>query len=213
MGEVVASPPAPGVGSGADLAEAHRRLLADKSLQFDFGQAPPPPKPPPNWLVELLEALAPFMKYLFWGLVIAVGALIVAFLVREVLRVRWARNPKKVRTAQDVSAWRPQEARARLLLAQADELAAQGLYAEAAHHLLLHSIQDVEDHRPRAIRPALTSRDIAALEALPPTPKQAFQRIAEAVERSLFGGRPLDAAGFAECRSAYEAFAFEGAWS
>jgi hypothetical protein len=99
------------------------------------------------------------------------------------------------------------------LLAQADELAAQGLYAEAAHHLLLHSIQDVEDHRPRAIRPALTARDIAALDQLPPTPREAFTRIAQAVERSLFGGRPLDKEGFAECRSAYEAFAFEGGWS
>jgi hypothetical protein len=208
MGEVAASP-----ATGADLAEAQRRLLADKSLQFDFGQAPPPPKPPPHWLQALLEALAPFMKYLFWGLVIAAGLLIVAFLVREVLRVRWAGRARKVPAENVASVWRPQEARARLLLAQADELAAQGLYAEAAHHLLLHSIQDVEDHRPRAIRPALTSRDIAALESLPPTPKEAFTRIAEVVERSLFGGRQVDAAGFAECRGAYEAFAFEGGWS
>ena len=103
------------------------------------------------------------MKYLFWGLVIAAALLIVAFLVREVMRVRWAGRAKKVRPGKDQAPdWRPQEARARLLLAQADELAAQGLYAEAAHHLLLHSIQDVEDHRPRAIRPALTARDIAA---------------------------------------------------
>jgi hypothetical protein len=208
MGEVVASP-----ASAADLAEAHRRLLADRTLQFDFGQAPPPPKPPPHWLQALLEMLAPFMKYLFWGLVIAAGALILAFLVREVVRVRWNRRGRISQPADQASTWRPQETRARLLLAQADELAAQGLYAEAAHHLLLHSIQDVEDHRPRAIRPALTSRDIAALETLPPAPKAAFTRIAQAVERSLFGGRPLDAAGFAECRSAYEAFAFEGAWS
>jgi hypothetical protein len=200
--------------AGVDLTEAHRRLLADKTLQFDFGQAPPPPKPPPDWLVRLLELIAPAMKYVFWGLVIAAALLILAFLLREVIKVRWHGRGRKAGTAAAaVDEWRPKAARARVLLAEADALAAQGLFAEAAHHLLLHSIQDVEDHRPRTIRPALTSRDIARLDAIPPEPKAAFGRIAELVEKSLFGGRALSADGFAECRRAYETFAFEGAWS
>jgi hypothetical protein len=209
MGDAAATTPAM-----ADLAEAHRRLLADKTLQFDFGAAPPPPKPPPDWLQQLIAFLAPIMKYVFWGFVVAIAVLIVAFLVRELIRIRWRGRARKGGSGPAATAdWRPQAARARLLLAEADALAAKGLYAEAAHHLLLHSIQDVEDHRPRAIRPALTSRDIAALEAIPPEPKAAFGRIAQLVERSLFGGRPLDADGFAECRRAYQAFAFEGAWA
>lgn len=199
-------------GAAASLAEAHRRLLADKTLQFDFGKTPPPPKPPPHWLQAMMEALAPYLKYLFWGLAAAAVLLVLAFLVREVVAVRFGGFARKVKAEPGVEAWRPQAARARLLLAQADELAAEGRFDEAAHHLLLHSIQDVEDHRPRAIRPALTSRDIAHLETIPSEPRAAFARIAEAVERSLFGGRPLDAQGFADCRRAYETFAFEGAW-
>jgi hypothetical protein len=199
--------------AGPPLAEAHRKLLADRSFQFDFAQPPPPPKPPPHWLQRLLEILAPYLTYIFWGLVILAGALVLAFIVREILRVRWNRRAKAVKAGEaPLADWRPKEARARLLLAEADALAAKGLYGEAAHHLLLHSIQDVEDHRPRAIRPALTSRDIARLEAIPEQPKAAFTRIAELVERSFFGGRTLDADGFAEARRAYESFAFEGAW-
>ncbi|HET9160257.1 MAG TPA: DUF4129 domain-containing protein [Caulobacteraceae bacterium] len=195
------------------MAEAHRKLLADKSLQFDFAQAPPPPKPPPDWFRHLLDVLGPILKYVFWGLVIVAAALIIAFLVREIIKVRWSGSGKARGPRAPTLDWRPKEARARLLLAEADALAAKGLYAEAAHHLLLHSIQDVEDHRPRTIRPALTSRDISRLDAIPPQPRSAFTRIAELVEHSLFGGQILDADGFAEARRAYETFAFEGAWS
>jgi hypothetical protein len=195
------------------LAEAHRKLLADRSFQFDFAQPPPPPRPTPPWLQRLMEFLAPYLQYIFWGLVILAGALVLAFLVREILRVRWKRRAKAARPGQAQTAdWRPKEARARLLLAEADALAAKGLFGEAAHHLLLHSIQDVEDHRPRAIRPALTSRDIARLDAIPDQPKAAFTRIAELVEQSFFGGRTLDEDGFVEARRAYETFALEGAW-
>ena len=37
--------------------------------------------------------------------------------------------------------------------------------------------------------------------------------IAAAVEASFFGARPLDAAAFADCRKAYERFAFPEAWA
>jgi hypothetical protein len=199
--------------AGAKLAEAHGKLLADRSFQFDFAQPPPPPKPPPAWVQRLMEFLAPYLSYIFWGLVIVAGVLVLAFVVREVLRTQWKRGGKSAKpgAAPEID-WRPKEARARLLLAEADALAAQGLYGEAAHHLLLHSIQDVEDHRPRAIRPALTSRDIARLEAIPAQPKAAFTRIAELVEHSFFGGETMGADGFAEARKAYESFALEGAW-
>ena len=135
-------------------------------------------------------------------------------MVKELLRVRWRGRAARGQAATPAaSAWRPEAGRARLLLDEADRLAAQGKFAEAAHHLLLHSIQDLEDHRPRTIKPALTSRDIAAMDLLPPKARQAFDGIARVVERSLFGGRAVDADDFAECRRAYESFAFGGAWS
>ncbi len=109
--------------------------------------------------------------------------------------------------------WRPDEAKARALLEDADRLAAQGAYDEAAHLILYRSIDDIEGRRPRLVRPALTSRDIAALEAVPGAARAAFSRITQAVEASFFGGRSLDRDGFAECRRAYEAFAFPEAWA
>jgi len=86
-------------------------------------------------------------------------------------------------------------------------------FDEAAHLLLFRSIDDIEDRRPRLVRPALTARDIAALDAVPPAARGAFSQIGSAVERSLFGGQALDAAAFVACRAAYEAFAFDKAWA
>ena len=47
----------------------------------------------------------------------------------------------------------------------------------------------------------------------PEAARHTFSAIAGVVERSFFGGRDVDAAGFAECRRTYEAFAFPGAWA
>jgi hypothetical protein len=60
---------------------------------------------------------------------------------------------------------------------------------------------------------SLTSRDIAKVEALPRQARDVFSGIAEAVEQSLFGGRPLDRDGFIRCRQAYEAFTEAGSWA
>jgi hypothetical protein len=200
-------------GVAGNLIEAHRRLLADRTLQFDFVRAPPR-QPAPKWLTSLVEFLAPILKYVFWVGVVAVVALILFFLIRELIRIRWKGRVKRPNATEDeADGWRPTAAQARLLLEEADRLAAQGLYAQAAHHLLLHSIQEVQDRRPRAIRPAFTSRDIGRMEILPQDARAAFAQIAAIVERSLFGGRPVDADGFAVCRHAYESFAFRGGWA
>ena len=68
-------------------------------------------------------------------------------------------------------------------------------------------------YRPRAVRPALTARDIARLDSLPAAARAPFSLIAEVVERSFFGGREVDAGAFAECRRAYESFALPEAWA
>ena len=98
------------------------------------------------------------------------------------------------------------------LLGEADALAAAGRYAEAAHLLLHRSIEDVDARRPDLIRKSLTSRDIAALPAIPDRPRGAFARIAMLVERSLFARRPLAEPDWRTCRTAYEQFAFAEAW-
>ena len=77
---------------------------------------------------------------------------------------------------------------------------------------MFRSIEDIDSRRPALVRPALTSRDIAALPAIPSRPRGAFARIAMTVERSLFGRRPLGPEDWRDCRSAYEEFAFAEAW-
>jgi hypothetical protein len=48
---------------------------------------------------------------------------------------------------------------------------------------------------------------------MPEAARTTVVAIAGVVEHSFFGGRPIDASGFATCRRAYEAFAFPGAWA
>ena len=108
--------------------------------------------------------------------------------------------------------WRLEEAPARQLLDDADVLAAEGRYSEAAHLLLHRSIAEIDRRRPATVRKALTSRDIAGLPSIPPSPAAAFGAIVRAVERSLFGGRALGPDDWQSCRSAYESFAFAREW-
>ena len=147
------------------------------------------------------------MKYVFWGGLAVVAALVVWFVARELLAIHWRRRPKKAKPAATPADWRPEPQQARVLLEDADRLAAAGHYAEAAHLLLLRTIGDIQGRRPDLVRPALTARDIGSLAALPESARPAFAAIARIVERSLFGGRPVDAAGFELCRRAYADFA------
>jgi len=192
------------------LAAAHRALLRARDIQFDFAGAPPRP-PPPSWVEDLLRALqavAPAFKYLFWGGLIAGGALILWLVVREL--APWVRRRRSSPPAD--ADWRPEPAAAQALLEDADRLAQAGRFEDAIHLLLFRSIDELAGRRPGLVRPALTSRDIAALPAIPEAPRSAFARLAQAVERSFFGGRPADAAAFGEARQAYQAFAFAEAW-
>jgi hypothetical protein len=198
--------------AAGNLPAAHDAMLKTPGLQFDFAAAPPPPKPP-GWLkplLELFEAIAPILKYVFWGGLILGAALLLFFIGRELLAARfgWTRRGK----AAPVPEWRPEPQRAKALLEDADRLAAEGLYEEAAHLLLFRSIDDLSGRRPGTVRPALTTRDIAGVDAMPAAARDAFSRIAEVVERSFFGGRPLGREDFDACRAAYEGFAFAEGW-
>lgn len=207
--------------TGDPVAAAHARLLRDPSLQFDFSAfAIPKVQPLPAWLRDALEALghamgaiAPLLRWLFWAALAAALVLIVFFIVRELVWLRWPELRRKRKPRPPIADWRPSEAEARALLEDADRLAAEGRFEEAVHILLHRSIQDIHGRKPHLLKPALTSRDIAGLQGLPARARDAFGGIAEAVERSFFGGRAIDADGFARCRAAYEAFAFSEAWT
>ena len=200
--------------AGDNFEALHRQLLADPSLQFHFQHVDPPK--PPDWLQwlepigRLLGYLAPFLNYIFWGGVVLLVGFIAYLILSEVLR----RLPTRLAdTAPELvlpePEFRPEIERAHALLEEADRLAREGRFAEAVRILLHRSIDDMERAFPSEIRPSMTSREISALRHLSDRGRATFVMIARAVESSLFGGRPLTAANFAECRAAYQSFAFE----
>jgi hypothetical protein len=196
----------------AQFAEAHARLLADRAIQFNL----PTPVPPriPVWLRELahfLDWASPVLRILFWAGLAALGLFLLYLIGRRILGGEWTWRRAKIESAED-SGWRPAEAPARALLHDADALAAGGRFAEAAHLLLFRSIDEIESRRPSLVRPALTSRDIAAAQPIPEGARNAFSAIVSTVEMSLFGGRDLALTDWRSCREAYERFAFAEAW-
>lgn len=210
-----------GEPGAAALHAAHTSLLRDPSIQFGFTPRPTfAPIHLPHWLVALgrafgavVRSLSPLVIYLFWvGLGVAVVA-IIYLIAREVLGVRFPGRKRRARAKPSPADWRPEVLKARTLLAEADLLAAEGRFDQAVHLLLFRSIDEIEDRRPRLVRPAFTSRDIASLEALPKDARETFGQIAQVVECSLFGGRAVAAATYAECRAAYHALAFPQVWA
>jgi len=189
---------------GDAFGEAHRQLLSDNSIQFDL-----PPLEQPD--VPDMTGAIPFMQLLFWVAIAGFALFILYLIVNRLSGADWSRKGRRGEEAE-VASWRPEAQEARELLGDADALAAQGLYSEAARLLLFRSIEDIDAKRPDLIRRALTSRDIAALEEIPPPPRSAFLAIAMMVERSLFAERPLAAGDWTSCRSAYESFAFAEGW-
>ena len=218
------------------LAAAHDALRADPSIQFSLPAVPPPPEPPrwlrdlSQWLSDALQPVArlvewigglmpdaPFARLLLWT-VLAVALLALGSAIYQRLRYDEWRLPRRRRAiavepgSGEAEPWSPEAAPARSWLREADALAAQGRYAEAVHHLLFRSIEDIGRRRPRLVRPALTSRELAAAEVLPAPARSLFARIAGLVERSLFGGRAVEAGDWAEARAAYADLVLPGTW-
>jgi hypothetical protein len=211
-------------------------LRANTDIQFDLKRRVPPVQAPAwlraigEWLRSYvfgpigraLQALfsllpdAPYARILLWS-VLAAGLIAIGWMVWVRAREGQWRMPKwrRVRAPEMVEAeeeWRPDAAPVRAWLEEADVLAGEGRFAEAAHHLLLRSVEDIGRRRPGLVQPALTSRDLAVAPAVPQRARQLFSGIAAVVERSLFGGRAVEAQDWAECREAYADFAKTAAW-
>lgn len=155
------------------------------------------------------------LMHIFLWIAAAVALAIILYWIFAFFRDRQGGNreakPGKQRTRTE-EPWRPDVAQAAQLLDEADVLAGEGRFDEAARLLLHRSIGEIDAHRPELVRPALTSRDIAGHPLLPQRPAAAFARIAALVERSLFARRPLGVDDWQECRAAYREFAFAEGW-
>jgi len=198
------------------IAKAHEALRARSDIQFEMTAAKPPEVPEwVRWLVrqlsQIVPNIAPGVGWFLLGCVLLGAATILYFVVRNLVVSRRSRDAQ-AEAESDVATWRPSETAARALLADAEALAAQGQYDEAAHLLLRRSLEDIQRHRPRLLRPALTSREIAGSDWMPGIVRRAFAAMAAPVERSLFGGRSLARNDWEEARAAYGEFALPKAW-
>ena len=203
------------VATADDFADAHRRLLERKDLQFTF--TPPPVDPPPiriGWLGDLFQALAPIFNVIFWGGLALGLAGLMYFIGREVWHARYGRDrTEEIPPAVQKTDYRPEPALARELLDDADQLAAQGRYEEAVRVLLHRSIADIEKRAPRSISRAQTTREIARLSVLSEAAGDAFAPLVRAVERSFFGGFQLGETDYRACRESYTRFALPEVWA
>lgn len=177
---------------------------------------PPEPPIPPEWLIRFGE----WLKKLFGGLgdwagipwatfekiLIGLAILGAAILLWAVLRPLIARL-RAPRPDRPEPAWTPDRHQALALLEDADRLAAQGRYDEAAHLLLQRSVGQIAAARPDWLNPASTAREIAGILALPAAARAAFTTIAGRVERSRYALRPLAADDWQAARKAYADFA------
>ena len=226
--------PSPTAAGGPDqFAGAYKAMRADPSIQFNLTPAEPPPQSPQwlrdffDWLGNALEPVgrflawigsflpdAPYARILMWTmLALAAGVLLWAVynrLVHGEWRVRLPR--RTVANIEFAEEWAPEDAATRSWLEEAEALAHQGRYAEAIHHLLFRSIEDLARRRPNLVRPALTSRELAASPAVPGRARDLFAGIARLVERSLFGGRAVGESEWIEARDSYAEFALAGSW-
>jgi hypothetical protein len=224
-----------GAEAAARLAAAHRALRTDGSIQFRLDPQPPP-SPPPAWLRTFFHGIGdllrpvgraiswaanripdgPYARILLWSVLAAGAACVILLVARRFRDGLWSfpfrRRKVEGEAEPQEQEWQPEPAPARSWLKEADALAAERRFAEAVHHLLFRSIEDLSRRRPQLVRPALTSRELAAAEAVPTGARALFARIAAPVERSLFGGRPVGEDDWAQARDAYAQFVRPGHW-
>jgi hypothetical protein len=182
-------------GRADQFAGAYKALRADSSVQFNL--VPPIPRPkPPGWLEALLNWLdhhlfTPIGKALSW-----------------------------------IGSFFPDAAYARIILwiviAAGAAILAWALFNRVRHgewSLRIprradpgRSVEDIASRRPNIVRPALTSRELAASHGIPGRARELFAAIARLVERSLFGGRAVSEGDWLAARAAYSDFALPAAW-
>ena len=215
------SGPTPQIQGSTIAADTARDWEAIKAAgDIQFAPLPPmkPPAPPPDWLKGLSEWLRnffepmgqalglswPILEKILWALA-ALGVLFLLWrlVIEPMLALR--RRPKREAAPQ----WAPERAHAVALLADADRLASEGRYGEAAHLLLQRSVHHIAEAQPDWLHPATTAREIATLPNLPERARQAFGVIAARVERSLFALRDLTADDWQAARAAYADFALQ----
>jgi len=205
-----------GSTAARDAARDWEAVRASADIQY----APlPPMKAPetPGWLKSIGEWLRNLFEPIgeafgmSWPVVqwilIALAAVLVLFIVWRLIEPLIGR-PRKPK-AEPEPEWAPGRGEVMALLEDADKLAAEGRFGEAAHLLLKRSVRQIHEARPDWLLPASTAREIAMLPLLSERARAAFGTIATRVERSIFALRDLDKADWTAARAAYADFALQ----
>lgn len=214
---------------------AHQALVNDNAVQFDLQKAPPPPQPPQwlstlgHWVEDILKPIgrffewltsfmpnAPVARVLLWLVIIAIVSAALWLIINRLRgKPLWSKRARAQHDEPGVaneSDWVPDRNAAFDWLAEADQLATNGAFAEAIHHLLYRGIEDIEHRRPELVRPASTSRNLAAASAIPSEARAGFGQIVALVECSLFAAKSVNEADWVTARDAYHDFAIARAW-
>jgi hypothetical protein len=231
---VISGERAAAAGEADRFARAWQALRHDPSVQFNLSPPPQPPRPPAwleaflRWLGDALEPVGRFLKWIWsfvpdapyariflWTLILIGAAALLWAVYNRLIHGQWALKLPRLAMASELPAdeeWAPEETGARFWLEEADALAREGRFGEAIHHLLFRSIDDIANRRPALVRPALTSRELAAAQVIPSKARDLFAGIARLVERNLFAARPAGEKDWLEAREAYSGFALPSAW-
>lgn len=188
------------------------------SADIQFAPVPPdPPRVTPEWL----QALGRFLEWLFsplgrllgqgWSVIemvmLVAAGLGIVWIAWMLLWPLWRDRKGKARVAEPE--WTPPREEALALLEDADRLAAQGLFGEAAHLLLQRSIGQIARVRPDWLTPSSTAREIGMIRGLPAEARTAFGTISALVERARYALSPLGAEDWSTAREAYSRFALQ----
>jgi hypothetical protein len=141
-----------------------------------------------------------------WALIVAAVIAILAvlaILVREPLQSRFhpALSPALPLAGDPAPPADPRQ-----LLARADQLAAQGLFAEAMHCVLLAAMILLGGPAPDKSADSRTSWELLRTATVPPTQLHALRDLVIRVERAWFGQRPAGPEDYRHVRGIFDAF-------
>jgi hypothetical protein len=161
-----------------------------------------------GWKIPVPRGSGALLEILAWVVAAAVAVLLLTALVRSLLggggrgRARSRRMEAPPRPENGSGAASPGRLSS---LAEAERLAADGRYGEAARLLLARALRTVADGRGRAFPESATSREILGARTVSPGVRAPLGVLVTAVEPFLFGGAELGARDWERCRSAYDA--------
>jgi hypothetical protein len=147
--------------------------------------------------------LAGLATMLLWGLVIVAALLSAVAVYRHLAGYTADDEPERPPGRDELQLAavieRPRD--------DADELAAQGRFADAIHTLLLRTLHELASQHLVRVTPAMTSREILARVSLLGEAREALAGLIVAVEQTWFGDDVPHGDDYQRCRAQFDRFA------